>query len=106
MGYKMEDKPTLFNEIRVLLSEKRTSLSVLRTGLALFTVPISVFTILTAASQYYNVNEVLFLFILLIGICVGLIILGGYLIFRSMRRVKRIDDKILKLKESIASSNL
>lgn len=96
----MKDKATLLNEIRVHLSEKRTSLSVLRTGLALFTVPISVFTILTAASKYYNLSDVLYLFVFLIAICISLILLGAYLIVRSIRRIHKLDSVVKELKET------
>ena len=99
----MKDKSTLLNEIRVHLSEKRTSLSVLRTGLALFTVPVSVFTILTAASQYYTLSDVLFLFVFLVAICISLILLGSYLIVRSVRRIHKIDSIVKELKDTYAN---
>jgi len=85
----------------MLLAEKRTSLSVLRTGLALFSIPISVLTILTAASQYYEVADVIYLFIFLVTLCIALLILGSYLIFRAIRTIRRIDFKIKEIKTNL-----
>lgn len=101
-----ESREGVLDEIRVLLAEKRTSLSVLRTGLALFTVPISVFTILTAASEYYRLENIFPLFILLVSICVVLIVLGTYLLVRALRRIHRIDLRVRKLKENIADIDI
>jgi len=89
------------DDINLLLAEKRTSLAVLRTAIALFTLPLSVLTILTATSRYYNPLESLHLFLPLLFICFMLIIIGVYLIFRSFRRIKKIDFKIEKLKENV-----
>jgi len=84
-----------------LLAEKRTSLAVLRTAIALFTLPLSVLTILTATSRYYNPLESLHLFLPLLFICFMLIIIGIYLIFRSFRKIKKIDFKIEKIKRNV-----
>ena len=84
----------------MLLAEKRTSLSVLRTGLALFSIPISVLTVLTATSQYYEVADVIYLFVFLVIVCIALLILGSYLIFRAIRTIRRIDFKIKELKKN------
>jgi hypothetical protein len=98
---KMEDKPQDFviSQIQLILAEKRTSLSVLRTGIAVFTLPLSVFTILIATSRYYSIFDILALFISLLGICVGLVILGIYLILKSSRNIRHFDIMIKKLKE-------
>ena len=97
----MESKSTLMDEAKMLLAEKRTSLSVLRTGLALFSIPISVLTVLTATSQYYEVADVIYLFVFLVIVCIALLILGSYLIFRSIRTIRRIDFKIKELKKNL-----
>jgi uncharacterized membrane protein YidH (DUF202 family) len=89
------------NDINLLLAEKRTSLAVLRTAIAIFTLPLSVFTILTATSRYYNPLESLHLFLPLLFINFLLIIIGIYLIFRSFRRIKKIDIRIENLKRNI-----
>jgi uncharacterized membrane protein YidH (DUF202 family) len=86
------------DDINLLLAEKRTSLAVLRTAIAIFTLPLSVFTILTATSRYYNPLESFHLFLPLLLINFLLIIIGVYLIFRSFRKIKKIDSMIEKLK--------
>jgi uncharacterized membrane protein YidH (DUF202 family) len=89
----------IVNEISLLLAEKRTSLAVLRTALAIFTLPLSVFTILIATSRYYNAIESIHLLTPLIFICILLIILGIYLMFRSFNRIRKIDLEIKKIKK-------
>ena len=91
----------VYNTVNLLLAEKRTSLAVLRTTIAIFSLPLSVFTVLIATSRYYEISASLHFIIPLFVICLVLIILGLYLIFRSFRRLKDIDHKIqdIKLKE-------
>ncbi len=90
-----------FENINLLLAEKRKSLSVLRTAIAIFTLPLSVLTILIATSRYYNPLESLHLLIPLLFVSFMLIILGVYLIFRSFRRIKKIDNRIGQSKRNI-----
>lgn len=97
----MDDDISKLENINLLLAEKRTSLAVLRTAIALFTLPLSVLTILTATSRYYNPLESLHLFLPLLFICFMLIIIGVYLIFRSFRKIKKIDLRIDQLKRNI-----
>ena len=93
----------LFNEIQLILSEKRTSLSIMRTGIAVFALPMSVLSVLIATSKYYDVTHVLHLFIPLLAICIGLVSLGFYLIFRAITRIRHYDRIIndIKRKHSI-----
>jgi len=88
----------IYNTISVLLAEKRTSLAVLRTAIAIFTLPISVFTVLIATSRYYEVSEVLHFIIPLIIISSILVFLGSYFIYRSFKKIKRIDRTIREIK--------
>jgi len=88
----------IYNAISVLLAEKRTSLAVLRTAIAIFTLPISVFTVLIATSRYYDVSEVIHFIIPLITICVILVFLGTYFVYRSFKKIKRIDHTIRETK--------
>ncbi len=88
----------IYNRINVLLAEKRTSLAVLRTAIAIFTLPISVFTVLIATSRYYDVSAVLHFIIPLIIICAILVFLGTYFIYRSFKKIKRIDYTIREIK--------
>ncbi|MHA1485008.1 MAG: hypothetical protein ACTSPR_06795 [Candidatus Thorarchaeota archaeon] len=75
--------------IRTIEAEKRTYLAELRTGIGILTIPLSLMTILIATSNYYDVNAVLsFVVALIIGIT-ALVIIGGYLVFRSLARIKR-----------------
>ena len=75
--------------IRTIEAEKRTYLAELRTGIGILTIPLSLMTILIATSNYYDVNAVLsFIIALVIGIA-ALAIVGGYLVFRSLVRIRR-----------------
>jgi len=94
----MRETSQLYNTISVLLAEKRTSLAVLRTAIAIFTLPISVFTVLIATSRYYEVYAVLHFIIPLLIICFILIFLGTYFIYRSFKKIKRIDHTIREIK--------
>jgi len=91
----------IFNTVTLLLSEKRTSLSVLRTGIAIFTLPMSVLTVLVATSRFYDVNSSLHFIIPLLIICIVLVILGLYLVFKSFKRIKDIDHKIHEIKNDV-----
>ena len=88
----------LFNEIQLILSEKRTSLSIMRTGIAVFALPLSVLSILIATSKYYDVTHVLHLFIPLLAMCIGLVSLGFYLIFRAIAKIRHYDRIIGDIK--------
>jgi uncharacterized membrane protein YidH (DUF202 family) len=87
----------IINEIQLVLSEKRTALSVLRTGIAIFALPLSVLTVLVATSRYYNIFEILGLFIPLLVICLGLAIFGVAMMLRSTRNIRRYDRMVESL---------
>lgn len=89
----------LINEVQLLLAEKRTALSVLRTGIAIFVLPLSVFSVLVATSRYYRVGSVIHWLIPILAICFGLILLAGYLIVRSLKRIHGLDQLIGHLKQ-------
>jgi uncharacterized membrane protein YidH (DUF202 family) len=93
------------NEVQLVLAEKRTSLSVLRTGIAVLALPLSVMSVLIATSKYYDIDRVLHFFIPLAIINIVLIIIGVYLIFRSIVRMRHYDRfiKEIKQKHSIIS---
>ena len=97
MGSKSETSK-IYSTISVLLAEKRTSLAVLRTAIAIFTLPISVFTVLIATSRYYDVSAVLHFIIPLLTICAILVFLGTYFVYRSFKKIKRIDHTIREIK--------
>ena len=85
--------------VQILLSEKRTALSVMRTGIAVFALPLGVLSLLIATSRYYSVGQVLHLFLPLLAMCLGLVVLGTYLIWRSIRRIHRHEARIRALRD-------
>jgi hypothetical protein len=91
---------TIFGEIQLILAEKRTALSTLRTGIALFALPLSVLSVLVATSRYYDPARVLHFLLPLLALCLGLVVLGSYLIIHSMLRVRHYDKLIRELKRT------
>ena len=91
------------NEAQLLLAEKRTSLAVMRTGIAVLALPLSVMSLLIATSKYYDVFHVLHFLIPLGILNFTLIILGAFLIIRSIIRMRHYDYLIheIKLKHSV-----
>jgi len=87
------------SRIQLILAEKRTTLAVMRTGIGVFTLPLSVVTVLIATSRYYDFLETYHLLIPLLGICAGLIVLGIYLVHRSVRRIRKQDALINRIKQ-------
>jgi uncharacterized membrane protein YidH (DUF202 family) len=87
------------SRIQLILAEKRTTLAVMRTGIGVFTLPLSVVTVLVATSRSYDVLETYHLLVPLLGICAGLVILGIYLVHRSMRRIRKQDALINRIKQ-------
>ena len=88
----------VINEVQLLLAEKRTSLAVMRTGIAVLALPLSVISVLIATSKYYNVFSVLHLIIPFGILNLGLIVLGCYLITRSVIKMRTYDRYISQLK--------
>jgi uncharacterized membrane protein YidH (DUF202 family) len=97
-GKEYDEEGVVINEVQLLLAEKRTSLAAIRTGIAVLALPLSVMGILIATSKYYDVVHVLPLFIPLIVLCFALILLGLYLIVRSITRLRHYDQHIMELK--------
>jgi uncharacterized membrane protein YidH (DUF202 family) len=87
------------SRIQLILAEKRTTLAVMRTGIGVFTLPLSVITVLVATSRYYDVLETYHLLVPLLGLCLGLIVLGIYLVHRSVRRIRKQDALINRIKQ-------
>jgi uncharacterized membrane protein YidH (DUF202 family) len=107
MSTEPNDPPKLdnliFGEIQVLLAEKRTALSSLRTGIAVFALPLSVLSVLIATSRYYNVGSVMPLLAPLLLLNLGLVVLGSWLIYHSIRRIHRYDRLIRALTQKYQS---
>ncbi|HSU55150.1 MAG TPA: hypothetical protein VLT36_13920 [Candidatus Dormibacteraeota bacterium] len=93
----------VFGEVQLLLAEKRTSLASLRTGIAVFALPLSVLSVLVATSKLYDVFHVLHFLLPLLILNAGLVILGGYLIIRSVAHIHRYERLIKELKRKYSS---
>ena len=93
----------IFGEIQVLLAEKRTALASLRTGIAVFALPLSVLSALIATSRYYSMEKVMPLLLPLMLLNLGLVVLGCWLVFRSIRRIHHYEARIKELSEKYRS---
>jgi uncharacterized membrane protein YidH (DUF202 family) len=93
----------ILGEIQVLLAEKRTALAALRTGIAVFALPLSVLSVLIATSRYYNFETVLPLLVPLLLLNFGLVVLGSWLIYRSIHHIHRYDRRIRELTQKYQS---
>jgi len=93
----------IFGEIQVLLAEKRTALASLRTGIAVFALPLSVLSALIATSRYYSIEKVLPLLLPLMLLNMGLVVLGTWLVFRSIHRIHHFELRVRELSEKYRS---
>ena len=93
----------IFGEIQVILAEKRTALSALRTGIAVFASPFSVLSVLIATSRYYSFAKVMPLLVPLLLLNFGLVLLGSWLIYRSIGRIHHYEWRIRELSEKYRS---
>jgi uncharacterized membrane protein YidH (DUF202 family) len=96
--YEAIPEGIIINEVQLILAEKRTSLSTMRTGITVFVLPLSVLSVLIATSKYYDVFQVMHLILPLLIICAALVVLGSYLIIRSIIRIRHQENLILQLK--------
>jgi len=60
----------------------------LRTGIAVFALPLSVLSALIATSRYYSIEKVMPLLAPLMLLNLGLVVLGTWLVFRSIHRIE------------------
>jgi len=93
----------VINEVQLLLAEKRTSLSVMRTGITVLVLPLSVLSVLIATSKYYDIFHVMNMLIPLMIMNVILIILGSFLVVRSLLKIHHHDSLIQKLKKKYST---
>ena len=93
----------IFGEIQVLLAEKRTALASLRTGIAVFALPMSVLSALIATSRFYSMGKVMPLLVPLLLLNLGLVVLGTWLVFRSIRRIHHFEHRIKELSKKYRS---
>ena len=89
----------IINEIQLLLAEKRTSLAAMRTGITVFVLPLTVLSFLVATSRYYEVIHVWYLLLFLVVTCLGLIVIGSYLIIRATLKIRAYDRHITAIKQ-------
>ena len=93
----------IFGEVQMLLAEKRTALASLRTGIAVFALPLSVLSALIATSRYYSIEKVMPLLLPLMLLNLGLVVLGTWLVFRSIRRIHHYEVRIKELSHKYRS---
>src|SRR5256886_15587076 len=93
----------VFNEIQVLLAEKRTALASLRAGIAVFALPLSVLSALIATSRFYSMEKVMPLLLPLLLLNLGLVVLGCWLVLRSIRRIHHFEHRIKELSKKYRS---
>src|SRR5438132_14410996 len=93
----------IFGEIQVLLAEKRTALAAMRTGIAVFALPLSVLSVLIATSRYYSTGKVMPLLVPLLLLNLGLVMLGSWLIYRSIRRIYHFERLIREITQTYRS---
>jgi uncharacterized membrane protein YidH (DUF202 family) len=107
MSMETDGLPKLDNlilgEIQVLLAEKRTALASLRTGIAVFALPLSVLSVLIATSRYYSMEKVMPLLAPLLLLNFGLVVLGCWLVYRSIRRIYHFEHHIRELSQKYRS---
>jgi len=87
----------VINEVQLLLAEKRTSLAAMRTGIAVIALPLTVVSVF-ATSKYYDIIHVMRLLVPLLTLCAALVLLGSYLIIRSIIRLHNHDRHIATIK--------
>ena len=72
----------------------------MRTGIAVLVLPLTIMSFLIATSKLYDVFHVLHFLIPLAILSLALIVLGSYLIIRSIIRMQHYYHLILKIKKS------
>lgn len=84
--------------IQLVLAEQRTALATLRTGIAILVLPMSVVSFLIATSRYYTVTNELHLLIPLLLFSGTIVLVGFYLVLKSVSRMHQHDKLIAKIK--------
>ena len=70
----------------------------MRTGIAVIALPSTVISVLIATSRYYDIIHVIHLLVPLLILCAALVILGAYLIIRSIIRINYYDRQLSGIK--------
>lgn len=98
-GDEKTGAPVQAAAVQVLLAEKRTSLAVLRTGITVAAVPLSITTVLVTLSRFYSWLENLHFLVPMYVVLTGLLFLAIYLIGSAIRKIRRFDDMIQRVRE-------
>src|SRR5438874_10171952 len=93
----------ILGDIQVLLAQKPTALSSLRAGIAIFALPLSVLSVLIATSRYYSFEKVMPLLVPLLLLNLGLVVLGSWLIYISIHRIRHYEHRIRELTQKYRS---
>jgi len=96
-GAPPEPESLLINEAQFLLADKRTQLATVRTGLALLAVPMSIISLLVVTSRLYHFWDNFSYLLPLLALCLGLLILGGHLIWRGAIRLHHIESGLRRV---------
>jgi uncharacterized membrane protein YkgB len=94
----VKSEGVIIGEVQLILAEKRTSLAVMRTGIAVLVLPLSALGFLIATSEYYDIIHVWYLLLPLLLFCTVLLVLGAYLIIRSVLKIRHQDRLIEEVK--------
>ena len=92
------DETKLLSAAQLVFAEKRTALSLMRTGISVLALPLAVVSALIATSKYYNTADILHLLIPVMALNACLVVLGIYLVTRSVLKIRREERLLRKLK--------
>lgn len=95
------DTSVLISRSELTLAEKRTSLAMLRTAIAILSVPLSILSFLVATSHYYSLSGVRNIVIPLFLFLAALILIGIYLLFKSIFQIRQYDRLFSELSRKI-----
>ncbi|MBF0495157.1 MAG: hypothetical protein HQK57_08215 [Deltaproteobacteria bacterium] len=92
------ENPLIINEAQLILAEKRTHLAALRTGLAVLALPMVVISYLVTVSGHIHHNLVMEYLVILMVLCAGLVVVGIYLLVKSLVKLHRAERAMIRLK--------
>ena len=99
MNERSKDINTALALIRTIDAEKRTHLAELRTGIGILTIPMSLLTILIATSDYYSVEAMFPLILIVVSGIIILTVIGGYLVINAFKKLRKTEKLRLKCKD-------
>ena len=85
---------------QLIFAEKRTALALLRTGISVFALPLAVVSALIATSKFYDAASIMHLLIPVMAINLALVLLGIYLVSRSIVKMHHQERIMTQLKAS------